>query len=109
MKIKTAELIDAPLDWAVSTCVGIKWQQGDLDAKEYGPGFNPSTDWSQGGPIIERESISITKHADQDYWWAGSWNARYVASGPTPLVAAMCCFVASEMGNEVDVPEELLK
>lgn len=28
--------------------------------------------------------------------------------GPTPLIAAMRCFVASKLGDEVDVPEELL-
>jgi len=27
--------------------------------------------------------------------------------GPTPLIAAMRCFVASKLGEEVDVPQEL--
>jgi hypothetical protein len=27
--------------------------------------------------------------------------------GPTPLIAAMRCYVASRLGDEVDVPEEL--
>ena len=29
-------------------------------------------------------------------------------SGPTPLIAAMRCYVASKLGDEVDVPEELV-
>ena len=28
--------------------------------------------------------------------------------GPTKLIAAMRCYVASKLGDEVDVPEELL-
>jgi hypothetical protein len=27
--------------------------------------------------------------------------------GPTPLFAAMRCYVASKLGDEVDVPEDL--
>jgi len=27
--------------------------------------------------------------------------------GPTPLIAAMRCYVASKMGDEIDVPTEL--
>jgi hypothetical protein len=30
-----------------------------------------------------------------------------VVKGPTPLIAAMRCLVASKLGDEVDVPEEL--
>ena len=28
--------------------------------------------------------------------------------GPTPLIAAMRCYVASKLGDDVDIPEELL-
>jgi hypothetical protein len=27
--------------------------------------------------------------------------------GPTPLIAAMRCYVASKMGDEIELPEEL--
>jgi hypothetical protein len=29
-------------------------------------------------------------------------------NGPTPLIAAMRCYVASKFGDEVETPEELL-
>ena len=32
---------------------------------------------------------------------------KYRAYGPTPLIAAMRRYVASKLGDEVDVPEEL--
>lgn len=107
--MKTAELQGAALDWAVSKCVGINWEQGDLDAGEYGPGFRPSTNWEDGGPIIEREVAQIERFSDA-LWEATAYtkNAQdIVQSGPTPLVAAMRCYVASRLGDEVEIPEGL--
>lgn len=69
-----------------------------------------STDWSLAGPIIEREGIATGRPSGRH--WA-AWDMSLAATdkwfGPTPLVAAMRCFVASKLGDEVDVPEELLK
>ena len=108
--MKTRELTGAALDWAVAKCEGITWEQGDIDAGEYGPGFKPATDWSAGGPIIEREIADIERFSDA-LWEATAYtkNAQdIVQSGPTPLIAAMRCYVASKLGVEVDVPAELL-
>lgn len=69
--------------------------------------WQPSTDWSQGGPIIEREGI---RTFEKD----GVWNADTPRRSPfcwftghTPLIAAMRCYVASKLGEEVEIPEEL--
>lgn len=116
-RVKTSELIDATLDWAVATALGLGYRNDE----KYGPMcFRPSstrgtvawdskplpysTDWSQGGPIIEREKITFSDHSTG---WAAGYNGTLNAFGPTPLVAAMRCFVTSKLGNEVDVPEEL--
>ncbi len=109
MRMKTAALTDAALDWAVSQCVGIVWEQGDLDAGHYGPGFKPSTRWGDGGPIIEREKIELVDNQDGE---SGKWASMKATGeplcfGPTPLIAAMRCFVASRLGDEVEVPDEL--
>ena len=77
-------------------------------------GFEPSTDWVQGGPIIEREEIqTFVANAIDGKWCAKPRDSEYwdfddAAYGPTPLIAAMRCFVASRLGDEVDIPEELL-
>ncbi len=116
MRKKTAALTDAALDWAVSQCVGIVWEQGDLDAGHYGPGFKPSTRWGDGGPIIERECITCipygaasTAPRNPEYWEAVMFerDESVTQYGPTPLIAAMRCYVASKLGDEVEVPEEL--
>ena len=71
---------------------------------------SPSTDWSQGGPIIEREHISIIDCDGYDFWRADKMNAQaqvVTAYGPTPLIAAMRCLLAAKLGDVVEIPEEL--
>lgn len=132
MKVKTRELIDVALDLAVAKCEG--WDQFDEDGvpilqldsshmrARWGL-YSPSTDWGVGGPIIQKEGIELMCGLTEDmaarfkdaspHWSAFPFgrpdvlNKRYM--GPTPLVAAMRCLVASELGEEVEVPEELLK
>ena len=78
----------------------------------YAEGFEPSTDWSQGGPIIEREEIGTKRRMPSmrgEKWEAagsiGAKGAGYRhAVGPTPLIAAMRCLCASKLGDEVEVP-----
>lgn len=66
-----------------------------------------STSWLQGGPIIEREKYEIHNGANGERVAHGEFQKYGI--GPTALIAAMRCHVASRLGDEVDVPEELLK
>ena len=69
--------------------------------------FAPSTNWAQGGPIIERRRIDVCTEP------AGGWRAASVrASGAVewqrstmPLVAAMRAYVASTFGTIVELPD----
>lgn len=100
MKIKTSELASTALDWAVATALS----QQEFNALVIGEPWEPSARWSQGGPIIERERIGLEFTGSE--WWAVKFDTRLQAYGPTSLIAAMRCFVASRLGNEVDVPDE---
>jgi len=102
MKVKTSEASGPALDWAVGKCEGKR----DNDFGWWWDNFKPSTDWSQGGPIIERENIALYPHGDGTYEAEVFLNPKRGA-GPTPLIAAMRCYVASKLGNEVEVPDEL--
>ena len=113
--MKTSELTGAALDWAVATANG-GYPQWDADWEVFyqanGDDMNYSTDWKQGGPIIERENIAVRPFDDSDL--PGEWGARdellgftHWTYGPTPLIAAMRCYVASKLGDEVEIPEEL--
>ena len=117
MKVKTSELTDHTLDWAVGFARCMEVTEGkpvlsrDMMAKALKNGMvSPSTNWSQGGPIIERESIRITPFPpgrEREGWSAGIYDRAVAHPGPTPLIAAMRCYVASKLGEEIDVPEEL--
>jgi hypothetical protein len=116
MKIKTTELIGPALDWAVATFEGLKTEGGTVitnavylgeDLNTWPVEWNPSEDWAQGGPIIEQSLIVLSPDPSLG-WTARSYMDAVTYSGPTALVAAMRCYVASKLGNEVEIPEELL-
>ena len=69
--------------------------------------FNYSSRWESGGRIIEREKITVRFWEGEPYVLAYQWNTEGWMEGPTPLIAAMRCYVASKLGDEVEVPEEL--
>lgn len=108
MKIKTSELTGIALDWAVAKCECPKGVSSDNYWEE---SYLPSTNWAQGGPIIEREGIAIYIDDAEAawHWGAGIYHPlKFTGFGSTPLIAAMRCYIASKLGNEIEIPEELL-
>ena len=118
--MKTAELTGAALDWVVAKCEG---QTVRIDASipshlilvlpgeesmvdDFYTGYSPSTNWAQGGPIIFRERIDIT-FMDGDEVEAWHVSGAY-GHDQLPLIAAMRCYVASKLGDEVEIPKELI-
>ena len=127
--MKVSELQGAALDWAVA-CVEklpmdlLVWEYGLPVVKRTFLGHTDtlrcefSTNWAAAGPIIEREGIAID--CERSDWCIEGWIAALIhedkkyggimrteGNGPTPLIAAMRCYVASKLGDEVEVPEEL--
>jgi hypothetical protein len=138
MKIKTSELTGPALDWAVAKAAGYKPRvystqsiRAELPTGGVIAPFMPGFRWDQGGPIIEREGIGLlfdSGSACRKPSWFATPDAQCTQeshegecfepafmvdesaglSGPTPLIAAMRCFVASRIGDEVDVPANLI-
>lgn len=106
MKIKANELTRPALDWAVAKCVGAAWALWRFKEAYADGEMHYSTDWSEGGPIIEQERITLLP-CDSDWEAQSSTTPLIAVEGPTPLIAAMRCYVASKLGDEVDIPEEL--
>ena len=113
-QIKVSEATELQLDWLVAKCEGVLVQ---CDSKEgliinniigWIP-YRPSVAWLQGGPLIEREEIGFAKYGPNGSWKAviGETPRGSPFYGPTPLIAAMRCYVASKLGDEVEIPEEL--
>lgn len=94
--------------WVGPTGITGRVTRDDMPAQVGIDKFSPSMNWSQGGPIIERERIEL--------WFRGMdgntpmWSARCCrpdglseqkpSSADSPLLAAMRAFVASRAGSE---------
>jgi hypothetical protein len=125
--VNTSELSGAALDWAVAKCEpSIRLTQRIDSFKHYGGCvlahggvYSPSTDWAQAGPIIDKHKITLARGNDlyfpkgnergeyyEELWLAHMGEFR--AQGQTMLIAAMRCYVASKLGNVVDISQELL-
>ena len=115
--MKASELAGFRLDWAVAKAEGeeaelhhgevVTWKT--IGYHEYRLVWRPSTDWAQGGSIIEREKINIEFDPDVPQWFASYDRGEVIwgCSGLTPLIAAMRCYVASKLDDEVELPEEI--
>ena len=110
--MKTSEMKDLILDWAVATANGDTFTLAHQDWAWY------SSDWSVAGPIIEREGIELQcnvsavqaaafKDANPDWFACLKHRRSDHWHGPTPLIAAMRCFVASKLGDDIEIPKEL--
>lgn len=137
VEVKVADLVGPALDWAVAVCEGIppsdlalRWggpfrylrdDDGKLNGRYMtGPDLLFSRKWEAGGPIMYRERIGyipsnghrwdqgvafMYRPSQHDLSIEDAMEHRQI--GPTQLVAAMRCFVASRKGDTVQVPAEL--
>lgn len=117
--MKTSKLSGAHLDYWVAKAAGDHWGssegfRADLQQAPY------STEWTYGGPIIERERIQLWPDycypgGATDQWRAlrqGPWSdeqdrmndTQPLGEGRTPLIAAMRAYVASKLGEVVELP-----
>jgi hypothetical protein len=109
-------LLDAAVAKAASLTPGFSWgpnaQDGSLregvvvmdQAGGLWSPFQPSTEWADAGPIIERERIHLVAWPTAE--WGASVDPRIgmTTNGKTPLIAAMRAYVASKFGREVELP-----
>ena len=132
MRHKVAELDGALLDAAVALAGGAvsgglgvwRWPAG---VRLMAASWEPSANWSQGGPIIERERIALWPCGpdhQNGFWSAGydvnvssgqqcesGWlelpaiEATHEQTGRTSLIAAMRAYVASKYGEWIELPE----
>ncbi|MDG9785381.1 phage protein NinX family protein, partial [Metapseudomonas otitidis] len=124
--LRTCDLIGAALDWAVAKAQGVEIELpcSDVVWAKYAGVYSPSTDWSQGGPLID-------KMLKSGKWEIIQWGNPGVAlqnfdndclpvdgvsygdksilqSGETVLIAACRAIVSAHLGDSVDVPAELV-
>lgn len=132
MKIKTAELTGRGLNAAVALALGAKIVKTPESQSWmfYGPpslmnGVDPG--WSLQAPdycsdglkamqVLERECIGLecTGHCWEAYTAIEVADEDFIVpqfvsqTGPTSIIAIWRCFVTSKLGDEVEIPKELL-
>lgn len=130
IEVKNAELVGPALNWAVAKAEGLdfepcfyrhgkKWlihvvRDGyNPERKVYE--FSPSTDWSQGGPLVDKYSIELwpTRHGgNRAELWIDKVDGgadRGVAVGETCLIAICRAIIMAKLGPVVEVPAQLLE
>lgn len=123
IKLEVCSLSGAQLNWAVAIALGLKPGWFDYNSHEHtvridNKSFDPSGNWADGGPIVEKHWIGFHRNGkllyrDEEKRWAAHRipdldlpppRTGYDAKGATALIAAMRCFVLSRSGPEVSVP-----
>ncbi|OKQ99425.1 phage protein NinX family protein [Pseudomonas aeruginosa] len=131
VEVKTFELEGQALDWAVG-CI----EDEQIERKQIGwllmnlkvwvplpdtPYFDivthwsPSTDWSQGGPLIQQYGCDLNCLAPANAWEANCWDSAvpqpdlHICEGETPLIAVCRAIVRAKLGDTVKIPAELIK
>ena len=129
--MKTNELSGIALDYAVVLALGGEYDTYDSVAthwvklngesralsRGWAQSFTPSTNWAQAGEIIETEKLSLRHYKEHNEEWFSEKQhfgrhhkaGRSYGEGTTPLIAAMRCYVSSKLGDEVEIPKELLQ
>lgn len=125
MIVKTSELTGAAMDWAVAYALngkpeffkafGAAMLGSSITGAVLAGNIYPSTSWSQCGPLLDKYDIALNggvtdgERTIYATLRAVAGNSPFAtATGPTRLVAACRAIVQSQLGDEVDVPAELL-
>lgn len=124
VKIKTSQLTGAALDWAVARAEGYAWR---LERGCYGSGyhvvieepapsvkrfsvFRPSSDWGQGGRLVESHKIWLSAPINCRVEWRASVDDSCGSIGGGNALEAACkAVVESLLGPEIEIPEELVE
>ncbi|WP_432263264.1 phage protein NinX family protein [Cupriavidus sp. TMH.W2] len=130
VSVKARDLAGLGLDWAVAKCEGLPITRDPMGFKsgseagywiwdnarkgmqvKIGRGYTPSNSWAQGGPILDRERphlcpVLLNGFPGYEAWPDGKRDGRQY--GETALIAAMRSYVASKLGEDVDVPVDLV-
>lgn len=105
--MKVSELTGGLLDFWVAKAEGIdvlSFESNIVLIREstcWSVAYEPSTEWAQGGPILEDNAIGVIAISDAE-WMACEQQTHCQARGPSYLVAAMRAYVMHKFGDEVN-------
>lgn len=116
--VEVANLTGAALDWAVAEVIGAKPYPYKgaflvMDGISNIPLPKFSTDWAQGGPLIDTGCSLYqcgSETSSAPFWMCSfsTYPERRSQTGETALIAACRAIVAFKLGLSVSVPVELV-
>ena len=135
IEVRASNLVGAALDWAVAIVThgkgyggadsvlcppegAVEMNEDDGTLWVCSGGFHPkghwspSTDWSQGGPLIDKHGGSVQHDRGvplSTRYSAGPDGDAVWCYGPTPLIAFCRGLVRYKIGDTVQVPKELVQ
>lgn len=126
IEVRVSNLVGAALDWAVAKVeqVDTSWRYGRELVQVHDRGgikliesirsiYSPSTDWSQGGPLVDKHhgGLHYEAHlADANFRYSsGPSRTGFWCYGPTALIAFCRGLVKAKLGDTVQVPKELMQ
>ena len=120
MLVKVSEIKDAALDWAVGEATerNPRIYEGRVivdvkhDDFSLGLAFTPSTQWGQGGPLIDQFSPSFTIEIEPSSGFQvvariATKNGLALGVASSYLVAAMRAIVAAVLGEQFEMPDDV--
>lgn len=127
IEVKVSELIGPALDWAVAKAEGQYLTVfKDYNGRDYLchdpmendlPEWSPSTNWGQGGALIEKYQMDLTFErrglvyscrCENDGLPLLDSDGCFGSYGETHLIASCRAIVAAKLGDVVSVPAELV-
>jgi hypothetical protein len=113
MKINIKNSEGIVLNWAVCKAEGLLENESLLDNIAILKANNYLTDWNCCGKIILKEFICLEDRKKMGGWLAylrdqETGESKIITFGKTPQIAAMRCYATYKLGEEIDVPDEIL-
>ncbi|WP_160300183.1 MULTISPECIES: phage protein NinX family protein [Xenorhabdus] len=125
MKIKTNALTGRALDWAVARAVGYESIRISSSTKDILIGYidrpviySPTWDWNQIPALLIDYRIAVIPERCTEAAFSGGWYASFYFDDEkqhttnicdTPQIAICRAVVAAQLGDEVEIPDELLE
>ncbi|EMH4161629.1 DUF2591 domain-containing protein [Pluralibacter gergoviae] len=105
MKVKTANLTGRQLDFA--TAVAIGWGDGGYRERHLYMLPEYTTGWMECGGILNEFITGLALHNRKEHWIASALNGP-TQIGKTPQEAICRAVIRLKLGDEVEVPDELI-
>lgn len=117
IEVKVAEAEGATLDFMAARATGVEgpitWEWNEhredwlITYDNEVHSFCPSSDWTQGGPLIDRFEIELFISATAKGRFGAGIKGRCAVVSDSYLLSAMRVLVRAELGDTVAVPAEL--